>query len=265
MRIALGIEYDGSNYCGWQAQKHTPNTVQAMLHKALSFVADHDIKLICAGRTDTGVHATQQVVHFDTNAQRNDRAWVFGGGARLPRDVTIRWAKRMTEDFHARFSALNRSYRYLIYNGPTQQALLNKQLTWIYRPLDIERMQLAAECLVGEHDFTSYRAVACQAKSPVRNVHHIQLRRVGDIIVLDIKANAFLQHMVRNIVGVLLSIGAGDQSVEWAKEVLQFRDRAKGGVTAVPNGLYFVGVEYPEEFAIPQAEQKIPVMPFFLD
>ena len=262
MRIALGIEYDGSQYCGWQSQKHTPNTVQAMLEQALSFVADHPVKLICAGRTDTGVHATQQVVHFDTLSQRNDKAWVMGRTTNLPRDICIRWAKVVSDDFHARFSAQSRSYRYLIYNCPVRQALLSTQMTWNYRPLNLEAMQAAANYLVGKHDFSSYRAVACQAKSAVRSVHSMEITKVGDVIALDIKANAFLQHMVRNIVGVLMSIGSGEHPVEWAKEVLDYRDRTKGGVTALPFGLYFVGVEYPKEFEIPMADYKIPVMPY---
>ncbi|MBL4867140.1 MAG: tRNA pseudouridine(38-40) synthase TruA [Pseudomonadales bacterium] len=263
MRIALGIEYDGSHYCGWQAQKHTPNTVQAVLEPALSFVANHPVKLICAGRTDTGVHATQQVAHFETDSLRDNKAWVMGATTKLPRDVCIRWAKVVPTEFHARFSAQTRSYRYLIYNSPVRQALLSTQMTWSYRPLDLDRMKVAGAHLVGEHDFSSYQAVACQAKSAVRHVHHLKLSKVGDIIILDIKANAFLQHMVRNVVGVLMSIGCGDHPVDWAKEVLNQRDRTKGGVTAPPFGLYFVGVEYPEEFSIPEASLKIPVMPFF--
>lgn len=263
MRIALGIEYDGSHYSGWQVQSHTSNTVQGKLESALSFVADHPIKLVCAGRTDTGVHATQQVVHFETASIRPNKAWVMGGITKLPRDISIRWAKEVPEEFHARFSARSRSYRYLIYNSPIRHALLSTQVTWNHRPLEVDLMKIAAEYLVGEHDFSSYRAVACQAKSAVRHVHHIKLQKVGEIIVMDIKANAFLQHMVRNVVGVLMSIGSGERPAVWAQEVLLKRDRTKGGITAPPYGLYLVGVEYPSEFSIPMAVHKIPLMPYF--
>jgi len=261
MRIALGVEYDGSQYGGWQRQSHDPNTVQEVLEKAISKVANEPVRVHCAGRTDAGVHAAQQVVHFDTLAERDERAWTLGVNTNLPFDVAVIWAVKVEDDFHARFSALNRSYRYLIYNSPVRQALLSKQVTWYHRPLELQSMQEAANSLLGTHDFTSYRAVACQAKSPVRNLEHIRLQRFGKIIVLDVRANGFLQHMVRNIVGVLFAVGGGDQPSDWAKEVLLAKDRRVSGVTAPPYGLYFVGVGYDAKFALPMTEQPIPVLP----
>lgn len=262
MRIALGVEYDGSEFRGWQRQTHDPLTVQETLEKALSKVADHEVSVVCAGRTDSGVHASQQVVHFDSDSIRDEKAWTFGTNTNLPYTVAVTWAKPVDENFHARFSAQERSYRYLIYNSPVRQALLSKQVTWNYRKLDLERMRIAAQPLIGEHDFTSYRAVACQAKNPVRQVKRLELNRVGDMIVLDITANGFLQHMVRNVAGVLMAIGEGSYPTDWSKEVLEAKDRTQGGVTAPPYGLYFVGVGYPEEYVLPKASLPIPVLPF---
>ncbi len=252
MRIALGVEYDGANFNGWQIQAQG-RTVQGCVEQALAQVANHQVRVFCAGRTDTGVHATGQVVHFDSDAERSERGWVRGANANLPDDVAIIWAKPVSDAFHARFSAQRRRYRYVIYSRPVRPTFLARRVTWEYRSLDIERMQAAANHLLGEHDFSSYRAYGCQAKSPVRTVHELQLSRSDDgaFIMLDIEANAFLHHMVRNVVGVLAAIGAGEQPVDWSREVLQHCDRKLGGVTAPPHGLYLVGVEYPEEFAIP--------------
>lgn len=261
MRVALGVEYDGSHFHGWQRQKHTPQTVQACLEQALCFVADHDVSVVCAGRTDTGVHGVGQVVHFDTQAVRDAKAWVYGGNAKLPDTIAIKWALATSDTFHARFSAQSRSYRYVIYNQPVRPALGMTHLTWNYRPLDIAKMREAAACLIGEHDFSSFRAVACQAKSPVRTVERLELYQRGAIIVMDIKANAFLQHMVRNIAGVLMAVGAGKYPVEWVAEVLAYQDRTRGGVTAPPYGLYFMAVDYPSEFNIPAPAPDIPFMP----
>jgi tRNA pseudouridine38-40 synthase len=249
-RIALGIEYDGSHYCGWQVQDHC-GSVQQQLEKALGAVADHPVRVSCAGRTDTGVHALGQVVHFDTAAQRPDHAWVLGGNANLPEDITVLWARPVPAEFHARFSAVRRHYRYVIFNRPLRPAILASRVSWEYRPLALEPMLEAAAFLVGEHDFSAYRALACQAKSPVRTLHRLDIERYGEFVVLDLEANGFLHHMVRNIAGVLAKIGAGEAAPHWAREVLEQRDRTRGGVTASPNGLYFANVYYPAQFDIP--------------
>lgn len=252
-KIALGIEYNGSAYNGWQGQKHGLG-VQEMLEKALSYVADVQIKVVCAGRTDTGVHAAGQVVHFETAVERDERAWILGTNTRLPRDICVNWAMPVDETFHARFSALKRYYRYVICNRPVRPAILDKLVSWDYRSLDEQRMQQAAAYLRGEHDFSSYRAMQCQAKSPIRTVHQLEVTRSGNFIFIDIEANAFLHHMVRNIAGVLMAIGAGEKPVAWAAEVLAYRDRSLGGVTAPPHGLYFMKVSYPDGFGIPTTE-----------
>lgn len=252
MRIALGIEYDGSRYGGWQAQQHDPHTVQEVLQRALSKVADHPIEVICGGRTDAGVHASGQVVHFDTEAVRPLRAWLMGGNSHLPADVGIHWAQSVPDDFHARFSAQRRAYRYVILNRDARPALLSRRVTHAYRPLDAGRMATAAQALIGEHDFSSYRAVACQARSPVRTLYRLDVTRQGELVVLDVEANGFLHHMVRNIAGVLLAIGAGEQPVSWSAEVLAARDRTFGGITAAPHGLYLVRIDYPEAYGIPR-------------
>ncbi len=255
MRIALGVEYDGANFNGWQIQAQGQGySVQGRVEQALAKVANHEVRTFCAGRTDSGVHATGQIIHFDSEAVRKARGWVLGANAHLPDDVAVIWAKPVSDAFHARFSAQRRRYRYVIYSRPVRPTFLARRVTWEYRTLDIERMQAAAGYLLGEHDFSSFRAYGCQAKSPVRTVHELKLSRSGEhgeFIMLDIEANAFLHHMVRNIVGVLSAIGAGERPVEWAREVLEYRDRKLGGVTAPPYGLYLVGVEYPEEFGIP--------------
>ncbi|HWV14390.1 MAG TPA: tRNA pseudouridine(38-40) synthase TruA [Cellvibrio sp.] len=250
-RVALAIEYRGSDYHGFQVQPSGVKTVQQALEKALSKVADEPITLVCAGRTDAGVHATNQIIHFDTLARRPAKAWVMGTRPHLPDTVSVRWAKDVPPQFHARFSALNRTYRYLLSDGKTSSALLHDQITWSSRPLDLAAMREGAAHLVGRHDFTSFRATQCQAKSPVRTIEYLHLVRRGDLIVLEIQANAFLHHMVRNIVGVLLAVGAGDKPPAWVSEVLQSRDRSCAGVTAKPYGLYLVSVDFPEAFALP--------------
>ena len=261
MRIALGVSYDGSQYFGWQKQKHETETVQERLEQALSSVANQPVSVICAGRTDTGVHGVGQVVHFDTEAERSQKGWVFGANRNLPDTVSVCWAKPVPSAFHARFSAQARAYRYVIYNHSVRPALGLSHLTWNYRPLDVALMQQAARVLVGEHDFSSFQAQGCQAKSPVRTIHRLNLYRRGALVVLDIEANAFLQHMVRNIAGVLMAIGAGKQPVSWAADVLAHRNRTLGGVTAPPQGLYFMNVRYPAEFYLPSPAQDVPFMP----
>jgi tRNA pseudouridine38-40 synthase len=259
-RIALGVEYKGTDFHGFQTQPSGVKTVQQALQFALSKVADEEITLVCAGRTDAGVHATQQVVHFDTSAIRPEKAWVLGTKPHLPDSVIVRWAKNVAPQFHARFSALNRTYRYLLSDAATASALVAHQVTWSSRKLDLDLMCQAARYLVGEQDFTSFRATQCQAKSPVRTIHHLHLVRRGDLIILEVQANAFLHHMVRNIVGVLMAVGVGDKPIDWVKEVLDAKDRSKGAVTAKPFGLYLVNVDYPAEFNIP----KLSPGPFFI-
>lgn len=260
MKIAIGLEYSGAAYFGWQTQPHA-TSIQSIVETALSEVADEPVSVICAGRTDAGVHALQQVIHLETGKQREAKAWVFGGNVHLPMDISLLWAKPVSDEFHARFSATGRRYQYLILNRPTRPGILGKLITWEYRPLDVELMHKAADCLIGEHDFSSFRDSQCQAKSPVRTVKRLEIRRLNDCIVLDIAANAFLHHMVRNIAGVLMAIGAGKEPVTWAQQVLESRDRRLGGVTAPPDGLYLKNIEYPEHFGIPnQGGPDWPVM-----
>jgi tRNA pseudouridine38-40 synthase len=249
MRIALMVEYDGSQYHGWQAQTGL-RTIQSVLENALSQVADHDVSVVCAGRTDTGVHATNQIIHFDCEKERTIRAWVHGANSFLPKDICVNWGKEMPEHFHARYSATSRSYRYVIYNHSVRPALLRCNMTWQYRQLDHRLMREACQYLLGEQDFTSFRSVECQSKTPMRNVTHLDVIRKDDIVIIDITANAFLHHMVRNIAGVLMAVGAGRKPVPWVQEVLIAKDRKLGAETAPPYGLYLVTVTYPPEFSI---------------
>lgn len=258
MRVALGVQYDGSGFRGWQAQQPGTRTVQIALEKALSRVADHPVRVVCAGRTDAGAHGVGQVAHFETTAVRSERAWVLGGNAHLPLDMNLNWARQAPDDFHARFSALARRYRYLILNQPQRSALWRGRAAWHYRPLDVERMQIAGQALVGEHDFSAFRAAECQARHPIRDIHELILHRQGDGVVLEVEANAFLHHMVRNIAGVLMAIGAGDRPIEWAQEVLERRDRTQAGVTAPAEGLYLLAVRYPERFGLPMVTETLP-------
>lgn len=251
MRIALGIEYDGTAYLGWQRQTNGPS-VQAVFERALSRVADEAIELVCAGRTDTGVHARCQVAHFDTSAQRTSRGWVLGCNSLLPSDVCVRWAQPVADDFHARYGAYARRYRYTILNRPVRPALESRFVTWERLPLDAQAMHEAAQALVGEHDFSAFRTVACQARSPLRHIHEISVVREGEHVVLDVRANAFLHHMVRNIVGTLLPIGRGEQAIGWAAQLLAGRDRALAGPTAPPTGLVFVGPLFPRACGLPE-------------
>ncbi|WP_139047955.1 tRNA pseudouridine(38-40) synthase TruA [Stutzerimonas balearica] len=252
-RIALGVEYKGARYRGYQRQVDGVPSIQETLERALSRVAGgQPVSLTCAGRTDALVHASGQVVHFDTTVQRSPHAWVMGANANLPADISVTWAQQMPMGFDARFSAVSRRYRYVIYNDPIRPAHLAQEVTWNHRPLDIVAMRKAAAMLVGTHDFSAFRASQCQAKSPVKTVHHLELLEFGRLIVIDIRANAFLHHMVRNIAGVLMTIGAGEQPVDWARQVLESRRREQGGVTAHPYGLYLVHVEYPAQFDVPE-------------
>lgn len=256
MRIAAILEYDGSGFSGWQRQEQT-RTVQAAVEEALSRVADEPIQVTVAGRTDTGVHALAQVIHFDTSAARSDYSWVRGANSNLPADVALLWTGPVDEGFHARFSATGRHYHYVILNRPIRPTYLARHVTHEYRLLDVKAMQQAAKHLVGEHDFTSFRATECQAKSPVRELREIEVTRHGEFIHVRAHANAFLQHMVRNIAGVLMTIGAGEREPDWAKEVLAARDRRAGGVTAAADGLYLVSVTYPAAAGIPDLARAI--------
>jgi tRNA pseudouridine38-40 synthase len=245
MRIALGVEYDGTAYNGWQRQRNGTG-VQTVLERALTKVADADIEVVCAGRTDAGVHAEAQVVHFDSTASRSQRSWVLGANSNLPPDVNARWAEFVSDDFDARYSAISRTYRYLILNRPTRSALYRDRAWWIHRPLDVVRMRDAAAHLLGEHDFSAFRAAGCQALTPRRELFDLGVERHAEWLVVIARANAFLQHMVRNIVGVLVAIGAGDEEPGWARAVLDSRDRTRGGIAAPAHGLTLVEVRYPE-------------------
>lgn len=256
MRIAAVVEYDGSAFFGWQRQTDA-RSVQQCVEEALSRVADEPIAVTVAGRTDTGVHALAQVIHFDTNASRSVHSWIRGTNTHLPADVALLWAGEVNSEFHARYSAVGRHYQYVVFNNPTRSVHLRQRATWDYRPLDAARMQAAAAHLIGMHDFTSFRAIECQARSPVREMRALDVERQGERIYIRAHANAFLHHMVRNIAGVLLQIGAGERDPVWAKEVLDARDRRRGGVTAPPDGLYLMHVDYPEPSPIPRLERDI--------
>lgn len=249
-RLAIGIEYDGTAYNGWQIQPHAPS-IQQSLNTAISVVAAEAVECVGAGRTDTGVHATGQVAHFDTTAVRSIRSWLLGVNSNLPSDINVNWVSEVDSDFHARFSARSRSYRYVILNRPVRSALLRHRAWWVLKPLDEVRMQRAADTLLGEHDFSSFRAAACQASSPVRTISELTVRRDGEFIYVDCSANAFLHHMVRNLVGSLARVGSGDETVEWLSAVLAARDRRISGITAPAAGLTLTAVGYPD-FALPQ-------------
>ncbi len=248
----MGIEYDGGAYSGWQLQHHA-DSIQARLEAAITRVAAEPVRVHCAGRTDAGVHAEGQVVHFDTRAGRSPRSWVLGTNSNLPDDIAVRWATPVPADFHARYSATGRHYRYLILCRPTRSALWRGRAVWTHRRLDLASMRAAGALLLGRHDFTSFRALACQARSPVRTLRYLRLGRRDELLSLDIGADGFLHHMVRNIAGVLMAIGSGAAEVTWTAELLALRDRALGGVTAPPQGLYLTAVDYPERFALPIA------------
>ncbi len=261
-RIACRIEYDGSQYSGWQAQPHLDvPTVQEQLEYGLAEVAQAPVRVHCAGRTDTGVHGFCQIVHFDAPVQRSAKAWILGGNANLPVDIRIHWAVPVITQFHARFSALARRYRYVIANTPVRPALLHGQVTWQRRPLDERAMHQAAQCLLGERDYSAFRAARCQSKTPMRNVHSIDVCRRGDLVVVDVKANAFLHHMVRNIVGSLMAVGYGRNEICWIEELMAGRDRRQAAETASPHGLYLVEVDYPAHYGLPQT----PYGPWWLE
>jgi tRNA pseudouridine38-40 synthase len=253
-RIALCVEYDGSAFSGWQAQLNPHlQTVQETLEHALSRIADHPLRVSCAGRTDAGVHASGQIVHFDTHSERPLKAWVIGANSMLPAAVVVHWARTMPQEFHARFSAQSRRYRYCILNSRIRPAMLSQLLTQHEKPLDAAAMHEAGQYLLGENDFTSFRGAACQSRTAMRNLMSLSVTRHGEYVLIDIQANAFLLHMVRNIAGVLLQIGEGRQPPIWTAELLQLRDRTRAAVTAPPQGLCLCEVGYPANFALPPA------------
>jgi tRNA pseudouridine38-40 synthase len=254
-KFAIGIEYSGTAYSGWQRQKHAPS-IQQHIEEAIGYVANHEIQLVCAGRTDAGVHAVEQVAHFESTAIRDNRSWVLGSNCQLPRDVRIKWIQPVENEFHARFSAMARSYRYIILNSAVPGALFHDRAGWEFKSLDETRMHNAAQILVGEHDFSAFRAAGCQAKSAFRCLHEIIVDRQGDLVYLDIRANAFLYHMVRNIVGSLISVGRGEQTAEWFTAVFFSKDRNLAAVTAPAAGLYFIRAYYADTFELPVEGQK---------
>ncbi len=257
MKICLGLEYDGAHFSGWQSQVEA-RTIQGCLEAALSRVAAHPVKVQGAGRTDAGVHATRQVVHFETAVARPSRAWVLGTNSNLPADIGVLWATPIAAQFDARFSATARRYRYVISNRMTRAGLWHGKLSWECRSLAVEPMAAAASYLLGEHDFSSFRAAGCQSNHAIRTIHRLTVQRVGDLVLVDVEANAFLQHMVRNIVGVLLEIGRGERPSAWAREVLLARNRTLAGMTAPAAGLYLTGVRYPPEFALDTWPLELP-------
>lgn len=254
MRFAIGVMYFGSLFSGWQQQASSEKTVQAALEKALSRVADEPIKTFCAGRTDAGVHAIHQVVHFDTQVDRSESAWVFGSNRYLPATVSVLWAKAVPDTFHARFSALSRTYKYIILNHKVRHSLIHQRVYWRRKPLDIEKMIEASRYLLGEHDFSAFRSSECQSRSPNRCIIDLKVNKEFPWIEITCKANAFLHHMVRNIIGSLLLVGEGEKSPAWLNEVLLSRDRTKAGPTAPAHGLYLAAVEYPAIYGIPSGD-----------
>ena len=257
IRYAIGLEYDGSDFLGWQIQRQQP-TVQGCLEKAVAVVADHEARVTCCGRTDTGVHALGQVAHFDSKVARSERSWMLGLNSNLPSGVSVLWIREVDDSFHARFSTFSRRYRYVILNRWIRPALEAKRVSWCRTPLDADKMNEAAQALLGEHDFTSFRATACQAQHAVREIQQVSVQRTANVVSLDITANGFLYHMVRNIAGSLIRVGLGEEKVSWMKEVLDTLDRSQAAQTAPPEGLYFVGARYPDHYDLPDSTPDFP-------
>lgn len=251
-RFAVGVEYDGARYAGWQRQDAAP-TIQFEVERALGRVADHAVSVVCAGRTDAGVHAVGQVAHFDTTAARSLRGWVLGANTHLPPDIALTWAAPVAPDFHARHSALARSYRYVIQNRGVRPGLHARRMGWVREPLDAQAMHEAAQCLVGEHDFSAFRAAECQSRSPRRRLATIAVWREAELVMVEVEANGFLHHMVRNIVGTLIPVGRGVKPQQWVAATLAGRDRAAAGITAAADGLYLAAVRYPPQAGLPMS------------
>tara|TARA_B110000881_G_scaffold216301_1_gene231665 strand:+ start:370 stop:1161 length:792 start_codon:yes stop_codon:yes gene_type:complete len=261
MKIALGIEYAGYNYYGWQKQSISP-TIQETVESALSDIANEIVNVYCAGRTDTGVHAIQQVIHFETLSVREPHSWILGANSKLPKDISVIWALNVDDNFHARYAAENRTYQYLILNRRSRPAILNGLITWECQQLDFKKMVEASKCLLGQHDFTSFRAASCQAKSPIRIVHKLEINKIEDYFVITICANGFLHHMVRNIAGALIAVGIGKEKVNWVADTLDAKNRTEAGVTATPDGLYLVNITYPKHYLIPEPKKLIDNLKF---
>ena len=263
-RIALGLQYDGSAFNGYQKQPDR-NTVQDKLESALETFGRVPLATTCAGRTDTGVHALEQVVHFDTELVRPMASWVRGVNTFLPDSIAVRWAHTIPElpgqEFHARFAAFARTYHYVLYNNPVRSPLLSGRAGWVFRPLDVERMRAAAVCLVGTHDFSAFRSSQCQARSPVKQMHEVRVERHGEAIVFTLRASAFLHHMVRNLIGSLIYIGQGRHEPGWLQDVLEGRDRGEAAPTFMPDGLYLAKIDYDPKWGLPH-EGK-PPLPWF--
>jgi tRNA pseudouridine38-40 synthase len=260
MRLALGIEYDGSRFLGWQTQPGG-GTVQDALQTAMTAIAGEGVRITCAGRTDRGVHAREQVIHFDPPVPRPDSAWVRGVNAMLPESVAVLWVQPVDDAFHARFSAISRTYRYILLNRRVRPALSARHAGWFHRTLDVESMRRASEFLVGEHDFSAFRSAECQAKTPVRRVNRLEIESIGERIDFVIRANAFLHHMVRNIVGTLVYVGMGKHPPAWVHDVLTTRERALAAPTFGPEGLYLEGVEYGPEWELPTGRRAPAALP----
>ena len=261
-RLAASIEYYGTNYSGWQKQKQTANTVQEKVENAFSYIADEEIKVICSGRTDAGVHAISQVIHFETNARRYKKSWIEGANSFLPNDISINWIKSVDDKFNARFSAVNRTYKYIIFNKTSASIIHSNRVTLVKEKLDIDTMIKASRFLLGEKDFSSFRASGCQSKSPMRNVKEIKITKKKNTILFEISANAFLFNMVRIIIGTLINFGANDLDPKLMKEILDSKDRKEASKTLDSSGLYFIGPEYPEVFKLPKPPIKRQIVPY---
>lgn len=257
-QVALGISYRGTHYYGWQKQKHSDNTVQYHVERALSHVADHSVELVCAGRTDSGVHGLGQVIHISTPAQRSSHGWVRGANSHLPRDIRVNWAKVVADDFHARFSAIYRRYQYVIADKSLGNAVFDGLVTCHRYALDEKLMHEAAQCLLGEQDFSSFQAAQCQSQTPFRYIDFVHVYRVRGFVIIDIQANAFLYHMVRNIAGALMLVGSGKEPITWLSEVLLAKDRTQSAATAKAHGLYLIEVGYAKEHQIPVGYSPLP-------
>lgn len=251
MRFALGIEYIGTEYYGFQSQLHDQlPTIQEKLELAISKIANHPVAIVAAGRTDKGVHATGQVIHFDTDAKRSDYKWLLGINTYLPKDISVKWLKEVPVDFHARFSATARTYQYKIFNSPIRSALYHQRATLYHSRLDEKIMHQGAQYFLGEHDFSSFRAIGCQAKTAIRKINYFNILRQDNFVILEVQANAFLHHMVRNMAGLLLDVGSHQKSPDCIPEILNLRDRTKASITAPAGGLYLIDVIYPENFVL---------------
>ena len=263
VRIALGLEYDGAAFCGWQTQP-SGCSVQDRLEAALTQIAGEPIETVCAGRTDAGVHALGQVVHFDTAAFRPVTAWVRGVNTSLPASLAVTWAHAVSEDFHARYSARNRCYRYVLLNHAVRPAAEHGRVGWFHLPLDIERMHEASRVLLGEHDFSAFRSAECQARTAVRTLRRLDIESRGNYVVFDFCANAFLHHMVRNLMGTLIHVGKGERAPGWVAEVLASRDRTQAAPTFDPAGLYLARIEYDSEWGLPDPRSQQQTSPFLV-